>query len=124
MNQDFSFIKKLKEKNKKRKVHFFKWDQKYYVKNKVIDEQHRKLFCLQTNYIFFRLKNKKRTFKKILIELIRYYKYHFASEERLFEIKRHEFLEQHKKIINISYKKLATFIIILLKVRKFIFQNL
>ena len=98
MNQNFSFIKELEEKNKKRKVHFFKWDQKYSVKNKIIDEQHRKLFLLVDELYFFPFeKQKKGHLKKILIELISYCKYHFATEERLFEIKKYKFLEQHKK---------------------------
>ncbi len=94
----FNLLKDLEEKNKSRKVHFFKWDESYSVKNRKIDEQHKRLFTIidELYYTPFE-KSKHSHLSAILKELKDYCEYHFSTEEELFKIKNYEFTDEHTK---------------------------
>lgn len=77
---------------------FFKWDDKYSVKNYLIDEQHKKLFELANmaeNMIG--KQTDPAEIKKMLVALFDYMKTHFHDEEAYMESIQYPSLELHRE---------------------------
>ncbi|BEP28766.1 bacteriohemerythrin [Helicovermis profundi] len=78
-----------------------KWEEKYSVKIKAIDEQHKILLNLIGELEDF---SKKYNYKEVLPEtlntLSEYVKVHFSTEEELMQKVNYPFLKEHKKVHN------------------------
>ena len=75
-----------------------KWKQKYSVKVKEIDEQHKELISTMNHLYDVIYHNKKdKSLKSILAELVNYAELHFETEEKYFEQFAYELSEEHKK---------------------------
>lgn len=85
MDKISPFLKSLIEKNSKRKLHFFNWDNSYSVGNSKIDKQHQMLFIIIDEIYYTPYEREKREhLDEILLNLKEYCNYHFDTEEKLF----------------------------------------
>ncbi|MBI1390241.1 MAG: bacteriohemerythrin [bacterium] len=82
----------------KRKTQFFEWDDSMSVKNKTLDDQHKRLIAL-VNKLFDALKQNKgkSILGGIIDELIDYTRTHFKNEERIMAQGGYPKLESHQK---------------------------
>ena len=75
---------------------FFDWDEKYSVGIMSIDQQHRKLFAMISQfYETIRQKETQRAMSEILKELIEYAKTHFSTEENYLSKYEYPLYERH-----------------------------
>ncbi len=89
---------------------FMKWDDKYLVNIRVIDEQHQRLFAMINEFHeLLRKKEIKRAMSELLQGLVDYSSYHFHSEESLMEQHGFPGLEQHRRAHEQFTKKVAQF---------------
>jgi hemerythrin-like metal-binding protein len=85
------------EKFRRTVMAFMKWDEKYSVDIKIIDEQHKRLFELIENfYGALRQKHVKHGMSEILQGLTDYSIYHFHSEETMMTLHNYPGYQQHK----------------------------
>jgi len=78
------------------------WNEKYSVKIKQFDDQHKKLIDMVNElHDAMKVGKGKDVLEKILAGLIQYTVTHFASEERLMKLHNYPGFEQHKKEHNL-----------------------
>ena len=76
-----------------------KWKPEYSVKVKEIDEQHQKLVILIDKlYVAINENKGNKILGNILDDLIDFGVYHFATEEKYFDMFKYKFANEHKKI--------------------------
>ncbi len=91
---------------------FMKWDERFVIGIKEVDEQHKKLVDL-INELYDAVKNPEKSMEvidRVLKELIDYAHYHFSTEEKLMEQYNYPELEMHKKQHNAFKNKVQKFL--------------
>lgn len=80
------------------RMELVEWDEKFSVGIREIDAQHKKLFRI-INSVFEGITENRthEVVKAALDDIIDYTRYHFSTEERLFEKYKYPDAEQHKK---------------------------
>ncbi len=80
---------------------FFTWNESYSLKIAKIDEQHKKLFKIISDFYYKLRDDDKQAYVALFTSLIDYTKYHFRMEEALFAKYDYpdseEHLEEHRK---------------------------
>ncbi len=86
------------------------WDNKFSVKNELIDNQHQKLVQL-INDLFDSMRSgkSKDILNQILVHLIEYTEYHFTAEEDMMQKASYKEFESHIKIHENFVKKISEF---------------
>lgn len=77
---------------------FMKWDDSYSVGIQKIDDQHKKLIEIISDYYSLIKDDRKEAMSKTLDSLIEYTSYHFKTEEDLFDKYDFPGNDEHKKI--------------------------
>ena len=87
--------------------HKLEWEEKYSVKVKEIDDQHKKMFDTINRLIdMLDRKPTKEDLNGIIASLIEYKKFHFLTEERYFDKFHYSGTEEHKKAHLVFTQKL------------------
>ncbi len=80
---------------------FFTWNESYSLKIDTIDEQHKKLFEIISDFYYKLREDDKQAYVALFTSLIDYTKYHFKTEEALFAKYDYpgteDHLEEHRK---------------------------
>lgn len=76
----------------------FTWDERFSVGIEEIDDQHKKLFeIIDTVFEGVAEREDRKRLEEAFDKIIEYTRYHFATEERFFEIFHYPDAEEHKK---------------------------
>lgn len=76
-------------------MEYFKWNDTYKLNNDQVDNQHQKLFTIANELFSTPLGDKTNA---LIMELYKYTRYHFSSEEELMKENNFPLLEEHKKL--------------------------